>query len=763
MMKYHSTRNKENYVSSSQAIVEGLCKDGGLFVPESLPKVDFSRWIGKNYRETCLEVFRLFFTDFKEESLLNIVEKAYQNFDEDEVVKIHKLKGNQYILELWHGPTMAFKDLALQVLPLLFLEAKKNLSIKEKTLILTATSGDTGKAAIEGFSGLEDIYCLVFYPHGKISPFQEKQMLTASSNHVRAFALDGDFDQCQAGVKRIFQDQTLKNKFEEKGFALSSANSINIGRLIPQVVYYIYSYLYFVKKKEMVYGESLDIIVPTGNFGNVLAARYAKEMGLPLGKIIAASNENKVICDFLKTGIYDRRRGLVLTSSPSMDILMASNLERYLHLLLQDEEKINHLMGKVKEKGIFELDPSILDIYGGYAGEEEVSLSIQKAWENNYLVDPHTAVALSLAKEEYRTLIVSTASIYKFTKKVLKSLSLPESPYFLEEINRLRAIDKGKIPPALDRTLRGKEKRRIVVKKAKMEEEIFAWLGDQRVVKEITVRIPGTSANLGPAFDLLGMAWKLYNTISFQVKDRLIRKEDIDRLGPDKWAIWKGYLLYGKHFQIDLPMMDFQITGDVPSSRGLGSSVTCYLAGVMLADKLVRKDQTNRADWFALTTELEGHPDNAAPGVYGGLCFSYDGIIKRISVHPELRFYVAIPDFKVRTEEARRALPKEVSHQSACKNLLYLAFLLDGLQTGDEKALRIGLQDELHQPYRKKLIASYDQLMEEAKELGALGGVISGAGPSLLFISKKELSFEKRDHWKIQEVHLDTEGSQYVD
>ncbi|HZJ68992.1 MAG TPA: threonine synthase [Candidatus Eisenbacteria bacterium] len=443
-MKYHSTRNPKVLIESAEAVLQGLAPDGGLYVPEFLPQIDFKRWQNYSYQRIAKEIFTLFFSDFDELTIDQIVQSSYgNNFDTAEITPSYWLNNKIGFLELWHGPTLAFKDLALQFLPHLMRAAQKKVALKQKVLILTATSGDTGKAAMEGFAGVDGFRVIVFYPYAGVSSFQKRQMLTREHDNVRAIALKGDFDACQRGVKKLFTDQSFIKEIQSHGYVLSSANSINIGRLIPQTIYYIYSYLQAVKEGRLKFGEPLSIVVPTGNFGNILAASYAKEMGLPLGQIHLAANQNNVLSQFLESGIYNANRNLIKTSSPSMDILVASNLERYLYLKNPDSNWIVSLMNHLNSEGEFTIDKNLLDISASWADEDETSQAIQEVFvDYKYLLDPHTAVAYAGAKKvnlSSPVLIASTASPYKFMNKIFDSL---DQKNFLDDWQAIEKISK---------------------------------------------------------------------------------------------------------------------------------------------------------------------------------------------------------------------------------------------------------------------------------------------------------------------------------
>lgn len=486
-MEYTSTRDKSIRISSTEAIVRGISEDGGLFVPLEIPKVEgISRWKDLSYKDLAYELMSLYFTDFEESTLKEMIEKAYDDkFESEEIAPLKKI-GEDYFLELFHGPTLAFKDMALSILPLLLKEALKAQDIDKEVLILTATSGDTGKAALEGFADLEGTRIMVFYPIEGVSPIQKLQMTTQEGDNTSVAGIKGDFDDAQRGVKDIFNDRDLKKRLNDKGYILSSANSINIGRLIPQVVYYFYSYLDLLKSDQIKEGEEINISVPTGNFGNILAAFYAKEMGLPINKLLCASNENNILTDFFKTGIYDKRRDLALTTSPSMDILVSSNLERLLYHLNEDEELIKEAMTNLSKEGIYEIqDIDVSDFYANFAREEEVLVEIERVYNRyNYLIDTHTAVASKVNtkynyeyKDYRKTVIVSTASPYKFPQTVARAIEIN-----LEGKDDFAAIESlaGKTGVEVPVPIRGLKDKKIihhtVIDKRDMKDLILDFL-----------------------------------------------------------------------------------------------------------------------------------------------------------------------------------------------------------------------------------------------------------------------------------------------
>lgn len=430
---YKSTRGDKKHVSSAEAILSGIAPDGGLYVPASMPSFDrpLEDLIHMDYKELSYYIISMFFTDFEKDILVRCIDDAYdEKFDDRQIVPIIE-SGDAQFIELFHGPTLAFKDMALTMLPHLLKASAKRMENKNEMVILTATSGDTGKAALEGFSDVEGTRIIVFYPRDGVSRIQERQMTTQEGKNTHIIAIDGNFDDAQRGVKAIFGDRGFAEILAENGYMLSSANSINIGRLIPQIVYYVYAYLHLLRSSKIKSGEKINIVVPTGNFGNILAAYYSRRMGLPVNRLICASNINNVLYDFINTGIYDRKRKFMVTSSPAMDILVSSNLERLLFDLAdQDPGTVRHLMSKLSEEGEFKISESmkkgLSGFYGGFATEEETSCAIRDLFKNNdYLIDTHTAVGYSVYKkylrdtaDDMRTVIASTASPFKFPGSV---------------------------------------------------------------------------------------------------------------------------------------------------------------------------------------------------------------------------------------------------------------------------------------------------------------------------------------------------------
>lgn len=463
---YKSTRNSDKTVTASEAILKGLADDGGLFVPESIPRLDVTMDELKNmtYQETAYAVMKQFLTDFTEEELKHCIDSAYDSkFDTEVIAPLVKVE-DTYHLELFHGATIAFKDMALSILPHLLTTAAKKNHVTNDIVILTATSGDTGKAALAGFADVPGTRIIVFYPKGGVSRVQELQMVTQKGDNTSVVAIHGNFDNAQSGVKALFEDKELEKELAGAGYQFSSANSINIGRLVPQVVYYVYAYAKLLENEEITSGEEINVTVPTGNFGNILAAYYAKQMGVPIAKLICASNENKVLFDFFRTGVYDKNREFILTSSPSMDILISSNLERLIYTIAgRDAQKNAELMAQLREKGSYEITPEMKerlgDFVGGYATEEETAATIRTTYEKTgYVMDTHTAVAAYVCAQyrkdsgdDKKCLVASTASPYKFIHSVMSAIDVKYADVDeFELIDELSRISGTEIPNAIE-------------------------------------------------------------------------------------------------------------------------------------------------------------------------------------------------------------------------------------------------------------------------------------------------------------------------
>ncbi|HAE80631.1 MAG: threonine synthase [Clostridium sp.] len=493
-MLYNSTRGGEKGITSSMAILKGIADDGGLFMPDHFPKLQkkLSELAGMTYQETAYEVMKLFLTDFTEEELKHCIDSAYDSkFDTEEIAPL-ALADDAYYLELFHGKTIAFKDMALSILPHFMTTAAKKNHASEEIVILTATSGDTGKAAMAGFADVPGTRIIVFYPKGGVSRVQELQMLTQKGDNTAVVGITGNFDDAQTGVKKIFGDRAFGEKVGKAGFRFSSANSINIGRLVPQVVYYVYAYATLLKNEQISEGEKVNFTVPTGNFGNILAAYIAGQIGIPVNKLICASNDNKVLYDFFTTGTYDRKREFILTSSPSMDILISSNLERLIYLSADcDAEKTAELMKELSEKGCYTVTPAMrekmADFVGGFATQEENAAEIKRVYDDTgYLMDTHTGVASCVyhnyrlkTGDETKTVIASTASPYKFSRSVMTAIrgKEEENKEDFALIDEMQEASGVAIPQAIEEIRNAEIRHKTVCTPETMEETVAAILG----------------------------------------------------------------------------------------------------------------------------------------------------------------------------------------------------------------------------------------------------------------------------------------------
>ncbi len=465
-LSYQSTRGGESGLTASQAILKGLANDGGLFMPTKIPVLDvkISDLANMSYQDTAYEVMKLFLTDFTEEELRSCINRAYdEKFDTEEIAPLVKAD-DVYYLELFHGNTIAFKDMALSILPHLMTTSAKKNNVENDIVILTATSGDTGKAAMAGFADVEGTKIIVFYPKGGVSKVQELQMITQKGDNTSVVAIHGNFDDAQTGVKEIFGDKEFESLLAEHKYQLSSANSINIGRLVPQIVYYVYAYAKLVENGAIVEGDEINVTVPTGNFGNILAAYFAKEIGIPIKTFVCASNDNKVLYDFFQTGTYDKRREFILTNSPSMDILISSNLERLVYLSANcDATVIGTYMEQLRKDGAYtitdKMKSKMKDFVGGYATQEENASVIKKIFEDTgYLIDTHTGVAATVYEaykkntgDQTPTVIASTASPYKFSNSVMEAVKGEQGNkdefVIIDELAKLSGVE---IPNAVE-------------------------------------------------------------------------------------------------------------------------------------------------------------------------------------------------------------------------------------------------------------------------------------------------------------------------
>lgn len=490
---YRSTRDREETATASKAILKGLAADGGLFVPDEIPHLDVSLddLAKMDYKEVAYEVMKLMLTDFTEEELKKCINGAYDSKFDDSLFVPVKYHHGAYVLELFHGKTIAFKDMALSILPYLMTTAAKKNNIKNEIVILTATSGDTGKAALAGFADVPGTKIAVFYPKNGVSPVQEKQMVTERGKNTFVAGITGNFDDAQTGVKQMFSNHDLAKSLDENGYQFSSANSINIGRLVPQMVYYIYGYTRLVAAGSIKAGDKINVVVPTGNFGNILASYYASLMGMPVNRFICASNDNKVLYDFFKTGIYDRNREFILTTSPSMDILISSNLERLIYRLAGNKsDKCAELLSELAKTGKYTITPEMKEnmkaFYGNYASVDEVANEIRTIYEEDgYIVDTHTSVAMSVydkykeetGDEDTPAILASTASPYKFSRAVLDAIN-PEydKKTDFELIDELKKLSGVKIPQAIEDIRTAPVLHKTVCKKEEMEKTVKNFL-----------------------------------------------------------------------------------------------------------------------------------------------------------------------------------------------------------------------------------------------------------------------------------------------
>lgn len=730
-MKFLSTRNSNLKISGREAIVKGISEDGGLFVPESFPAFDIMENLDLSYTDLTHKILSLYLTDFDKDDLLELIEKSYASF-EDEIAKVSYQK--DFYLELYHGRTSAFKDFALCLLPNLLAYAKKSLGIKDKTLILTATSGDTGKAALEGFYNTEDIDILVLYPTEGVSSIQKAQMDTTDSLNSKVISIDGNFDDAQSAVKKIFNDSEIKEELKKENIYLSSANSINIGRLLPQIVYYFYSYADLIKNKKISGGEKISYCVPTGNFGDILAGYYAKEMGLPIDKLVIASNDNNVLTDFFTSGRYDANRDLVKTISPSMDILVSSNLERLIFHKSSDAI-VKEKMTDLKDKGLFEFKGDFDEFLCGFAKEDETRETIKKVFEEeNYLMDPHTGVAKNIVDKLSldKTVILSTASPYKFSSTVLEALGENLSDDEFENIDILHEKTGVKIPSEIKKLKDKKILHKTKILKNEIEEEVLKFA---RRGKRISV--PASSANLGPGFDVLGLALDLANTCEFKLSDN---KEDFEE-NLETNLIYKAYKHAFDFYGEEALPVDFNVDTNVPLSRGLGSSASCIVMGIMAAFDVMKRD-FDKKEILKLATKMEGHPDNVAPAIFGNAVASIlkdeQVYLEEFEISNNFKFLAIIPEFKLPTKEARDALPKTYSKEDAVFNLSRLSMVILSLISGNEENLRVALDDKIHEPYRLSLIPEIDEIEKIIDDSEALGHYLSGAGSTIMVILKSD-------------------------
>lgn len=774
-MKFLSTRGKDKIENSFDTILKGIAADGGLFVPEEIPSLNIEKLLGKNYIELANEVIGTIFNDIEKDDLSDAIKRAYHKFG-NKILDI-KTIGNVNFLELYHGPTAAFKDFALCLLPQLMMLSLKNKNMNKKVVILTATSGDTGKAALEGFKDVEGIDVIVFYPTDGVSSIQKYQMITQEGQNTHAVGIKGNFDDAQSALKNIFLDKDFSLELDKNGFALSSANSINIGRLVPQIVYYIYAYLDLVKENRIKIGDKVNVCVPTGNFGNILAAYLAKQMGTPIDKLICASNENDVLTKFFNSGKYDANRNLKVTTSPSMDIIVSSNLERLLYFVSKGNSNlISNLMEDLKTNKFYEVSEELksnLDDFYAYEISDSKGMEIIKNIfdNNNYLIDTHTAVGygaytnyVAETGDDKPVIIASTASPYKFPLWVSKSINVDKIENEFALINEINNITKMEIPTNLKDLDKKRITQNLVIDKNEIKNSIANILkvGDWL----IKVRVPATSANLGPGFDSMGVAFNLYNDFIFKKgKSDEDYSENLIYQSMEKLFKKVGY----EHDGIII-----EVNGEIPQSRGLGSSAACIIGGLIGANEL-SGNKLSQEEILELATEIEGHPDNVAPALYGGLVASVmnkDKIfIDKMKVSDNYKFILLIPDFQLSTQVARDVLPESIPFEDAVFNISRSILLTKALENGDFNMLCGTKDDRLHQPYRRNLVYGFDEF-EKVADMNCGAMFLSGAGPTILVIAENnneniltELIKESKkmeNNWKILELKPDNSGAYVI-
>lgn len=733
---YLSTRGKER-VSASEAIIKGLASDGGLFVPERLGKLELgNEYLKKSYPEIAVEVFKLFLDDFTEAEIIEAVEKSYNGVNFAEKFACVKSFDGFSFLELYHGPTAAFKDMALTVLPNLMKIAKRKTGTDKKTLVLVATSGDTGGAALSSFKASGGFDTVVLYPDGGVSEIQEKQMLYYTDERTKAYAMKGNFDDCQTFVKEVFSSYTKGDEV-----MLSSANSINIGRLIPQVVYYVYAYLELVKSGKIKMGDVVDAYVPTGNFGDIFACYLAKLIGVKYGKLVCASNKNNVLTDFFASGVYDKNRPFYKSNSPAMDILVSSNLERLLYYVSNKKtDEVKGYMEELKLNGKYKVSDELfknLSSFGySYTDEYTTLTSIKSAFDElDYLIDPHTAVAYDSYKKGVKSgnhaLIVSTASPFKFPTTICEALGINGLISEGEMIERISLECKVKIPSSISKLLSSNVKKRVVTKEDVLDRVYYRN-------RKVSVIAPASSANLGCGFDSAGISLGIFNEFKFEESE----VDDVSAFTctPENNLLLISYKkLFEKYDKKYVPVKITPVKCDVPTSRGLGSSATCIVSGVLAANYMLGGMFTDK-QLLSVMTELEGHPDNVAPCFLGGFIASYKKGEEVISclygVSEKLKFTAIIPSIQLSTRVAREALPKSVEMSEIVHVLSRGLNMARAFESGNLEMIKDVFDDKLHAPYRLNLIDEADIVKAELERQG-FAVTVSGAGSTLLAVGYK--------------------------
>lgn len=759
---YISTRGGEK-LTASKAILKGLACDGGLFLPESIKKLNIDdKYFDKDYLQIAKDVFSLFLDDFTEEEIDYCINGAYNKENFNNCFTKLASFDNLMFLELYHGPTLAFKDMALTILPFLIEVSKKKNNVLDKSLILVATSGDTGGAALSSFMKNDAFDTVVLYPDGGVSEIQEKQMLYYTNERTHAYAIKGNFDDCQTFVKSVFSSYPKDN-----GILLSSANSINIGRLVPQVIYYVYAYCKAVKNGNLKKGEEFSICVPTGNFGDIFAGYLASLIGVPISKFICASNVNNVLTDFFKTGVYNKNREFKKSNSPAMDILISSNLERLVFMATgSNGERVKELMHSLNETGKYSLTQSemqnLSNFDAGFTNEDDTINSIKLAYDElGYLIDPHTAVAYDCYKKlpkENKTLIISTASPFKFPYTMAKALNLPTEKSEFEIIKDVASFANVKIPYGIKKLEKCRKKTIL-----KTKEDILNIVTYSTNKYEVIV--PCSSANLGSSFDCSGIALSLYNSFYFEKSD----KDEVEYGTLENNLMLKAYkTAFNKSGKPYIPVKITQGKNEVPSARGLGSSSTCIVAGVVGAN-LMLKNYFKKQELLEIMTEIEGHPDNVAPAFLGGFVTSCmaDGNVFTIKnqVSNKLKIYALIPDFELSTKKAREVLPSSIPLKDAIHNLCRSAITKDAFLTGNMQMIKAVFDDKIHQPVRFPLIKGSKKIIEMLSKKG-YAVAISGAGSTLLAVGLKDCEdissmYIDGAKWTAKKLRVDDKGATF--
>jgi threonine synthase len=769
---FYSTRNASLSCHASLVILKGLSEEGGLFLPKEIPAVSVKDLVGKSYPEIAFKILRCYLDDFSDAEIKDAIAKAYgkENFPQQPMA-VTSFPDVSF-LELFHGQTLTFKDMALSLLPHLMSASLAKHPDEKKIHILTATSGDTGSAVLASFRNQSTIPVSVLYPQNGIAPIQEKQMLSFTSPKGRAYALqNSNFDDCQNLVKALLNDPKEKGRF-------SSANSINAGRLLPQIVYYYAAYLEMVANKTIQLGDKIDVVVPTGNFGDIFAGYLAKRMSLPIRKLVVASNENKVLTDFFKTGTYSIRRTFKKTNSPSMDILISSNLERLLYLSCLDDKQVSRWEMSLKTKKYFRVSPEVLaklqqDFVAYSADEKETDQAIRDCFhKNHYLLDPHTAVGYACSKKyckenkALKVLVVATASPLKFPETILNAFGKSYVDN-ADALAQVLALMKQPLPSQLEAVLKAKVPCYPVTLNS------FKKLLAEKPTYEVTS--PATSANLGPGFDVCGICLNLANVFRFtpSEKDTLIGfkgKEEIE----NNLVLSSYHRFFGENHYPYQPVTIRQVKQGVPVSRGLGSSASCIVAGLLAANEITHRPLT-KLELLKLATLIEGHPDNVAPCLYGNLVAAFrkdDGemIPMGYPVSDQLGFLLIIPNFELSTKLAREALKKEYPLADVTYDASRLIHLPYAFEEGSTVLLEDLLKDRIHYPYRMPLIPN-SQVLEGLAKQYHLPFTLSGAGSTLLVLFRKDNKKPLQDFKKavsslkltpkvtLKELSLNSEGA----